>query len=70
LNIGSEGVFDRSRTHESISVQECNLYEGGRIIDPHKTVDWTNGINLVRRGTGSRDLELGEHINIDPGAIA
>jgi hypothetical protein len=63
---GGHFVFspDKSRT-----VTNFELTSGGRVSDPSKTVTWSNGIDLYRRGTGSSDINIGEHFTLTMSAI-
>lgn len=76
LNVGSDVVYDRSKDLRSKTVSNCYAGDGATILDPFKTITWTNGINLYRAGILSARrskgvaLDLGEHIRITPAAYS
>lgn len=74
LAAGGDSVFDRSRGQGSQTVTNCTAVAGSKILDPNKTITWTNGIKLTRAGiqSGTRSngvvLDLGENLTITPSA--
>lgn len=76
LNVGSDVVYDRSKDLRSKTVSNCYAGDGATILDPFKTITWTNGINLYRSGILSARrskgvaLDLGEHLRLTPGAYS
>jgi hypothetical protein len=57
--VGQQGSLDFSRDMRPRTVTACDLYGGGRILDPFKTVTFTSGIRLVRAALGSVALDVG-----------
>lgn len=70
VNVGDDATVDYSRDMTSRTVTNCNLYSGGSILDPFKTVTWTNGIDLERTTLQDVTLDLGNHFRVTPGAVA
>jgi len=74
LSAGGDGTFDRSRGQGSQTITNCTATAGCKIIDPNKTIVWSNGIKLTRAGitSGNRSagviLDLGEHLTLTPSA--
>jgi hypothetical protein len=69
LNVGDGAKVDFSRDMRARTVSACNLYSGGAISDPYKTVTWTAGIDLERTTLQDVSLALGENIKITPAAV-
>lgn len=70
LNVGDGGSFDRTRTMTGCTVTNCSLYAGSTLLDPYKTVAFTNGIDLVRCGLADlKGLDLGTHWTLSRGVI-
>ena len=71
-NVGSDGTLDFSRDLRSRTVTNCYASAGARVLDPFKTVTFSNGVKCHRAGvqSGSRTtgvvLDLGEHLTITP----
>jgi len=65
-NVSDGGHLDFSRDTQARIVTNCNLYKGGKISDPHKTVTWTNGINLVDCSLADVTLDVGTDVTITP----
>ncbi len=65
LNVGSGGVADFGGSRDLITVVNCDLNEGGAILDPYKRVTWTNGIGLPRTGLANVTLDLGTNIRLN-----
>ena len=68
-NVGGGGELDFSRDQRSRTVTNCNVYAGGTVRDPQKTVTWSNGLDLVRCAISETTLNLGVHQTITPSAI-
>lgn len=67
---GSGGVFNFTRDNRGRTVSAMELYEGGSILDPNKTVTWSTGVDLVRCGIpADGSLNLGTHLTLTPSAI-
>lgn len=73
-NVGSDGTLDFSRSQLARTVTNCVASGNAIILDPNKTVTWTNGIKLYHAGiqSGTRSngivLDVGEHVTITPSA--
>lgn len=71
-NVGSDGTLDFSRDLRSRTVTNCYASAGARVLDPFKTVTFSNGVKCSRSGlqSGTRTtgviLDLGEHLTITP----
>jgi hypothetical protein len=69
-NVSDGGTLDYSRDMRSRTVTNANVYAGGAVLDPHKTVTFTNGVDLVRCGLADVTLDVGTHLTLTPSAIA
>jgi hypothetical protein len=69
LKVGSGGVVSFARDLQTRTVTNCEITRGASLLDPHKTVAWTNGIDLIRCGVGDVTLDLGKHLTLTPSAI-
>ncbi|MFZ5829143.1 MAG: hypothetical protein ACOY3P_03610 [Planctomycetota bacterium] len=68
-NIGSGAALDLRRDMRSRTVTNANLYSGGAIYDPGKSVTWTNGIDVLRAALTAVTLDIGSHLTITPSAV-
>lgn len=66
--VGSDGEFIFS-TDKSRTVTNFEVAGGGRLKDVAKTVTWTNGIDLYRRGLESSELDIGQHFTLTPSVL-
>lgn len=64
LNSSGGSVVDFSRDPRARTVTTSQAYEGATIIDPYRTVTWSNGINHNQCGLGDISLNMGEHIKV------
>lgn len=69
LAVGNGGTADFSRDNSTRTVTNASMIAGGTILDPFKTVTWSNGIDLTRSQIADVTLDLGPHITITPSAI-
>ena len=69
LEAESGATMDYSQDMRPRTVTAANIYKGATILDPHKTVTWTAGIDLERCSLADVTLDLGEHFTLTPSAI-
>lgn len=65
--LSGDAVLDFTRDLRAREVVSCEAHDRAEISDPWKTVTWTNGIDLVRRGM--EGIDLGQHINLARAAV-
>ena len=69
IRVGGGGVLNFTRDINSRTVTNCELYSGGIVLDPFKTVTWTNGVDVTRAGLAEVTLDLGVHLTLTPSVI-
>jgi hypothetical protein len=69
LAVGGGAVADFRKDVRARTVTNCTLFEGGSILDPYKTVTWTNGIDVTRAALAEVTVDLGPHLTLTPSAI-
>lgn len=63
--IGTDGsVLDASQATGAITITNCTLYKGAKIIDPFRRITFTNAIVLQYCGLKDVDLDFGEYISL------
>lgn len=67
--VGGGGTLDFRRDLRARTVTAITVAEGATLLDPYKTVTWTNGIDLVRCSNLSATVDIGEHFTLTPSAI-
>jgi len=68
-NGGNESTLDRRKQLQAGTITNTNLYRGASVLDPFKTLVFTNGIDLVRCAIADVTLDLGEHLTVTPSAV-
>lgn len=68
VNVGEGGILDCSRDMRGRTFTNTNVYSGGSILDPFRTVTWTNGVDLERCAIADVVLDLGTHLKLTPAA--
>ena len=66
---GGGGTLDLATDMRARTFTGTNVYKGFTLLDPFKTVTFTNGIDLVRCGLSDVTLDLGDHQTLTPSAI-
>ena len=69
IRVGGGGTLNFTRDINARTVTNCELHAGGSILDPFKSVTWTNGVDVTRAGLGEVTLDLGVHLTLTPSAI-
>ena len=69
INVGGGGILDFRGNQSARTVANANIFSGGAIHDPNKTVTWTNGIDMQRCGELGVTLNTGEHQTVSYSAI-
>jgi hypothetical protein len=72
VRVGGGGVLDFSGDMRGRTVTNMEIYKGATILDPSKTVTWSNGIDLTRCSLRREDnvtLDIGTHQTLTPSAI-
>lgn len=64
----NDATVDFSQDLRSKTVTNMEKYGSARVIDPHKVVTFTNGIDCHESGT--EGLDIGRHIRITRGAVS
>lgn len=64
LNVGTGGSIQFDPTPRTVT--NANLYAGGSILDPQKSVTWSNGISLIHCSESDVVLSTGKHVKITP----
>lgn len=64
---GADGsVLDLSQDIRALTITNCTLYKGAKIIDPNKRVTWTNGISLIQCNLNDVNLDVGTNVKVTP----
>jgi len=69
VRVGGGGTLDFRGDMRGRTVTNAELHAGGAVHDPHKTVTWSNGIDLYRCNPGDVMLDIGDHQTLTPSAI-
>lgn len=69
LEVGDQGVVTFANDLRARTVTNCTKAPNGVLLDPFKTVTWTNGVDLVKGGLGSPSLDLGTNMTVTPSAL-
>lgn len=69
LVVTGGGVVDYSRNARARTVTNADVYSGATVLDPWKTVTWTNGIDLNYIGLDDVALDIGKNFTLTPSAI-
>lgn len=64
LNVGTGGQVQFDPTARTVT--NANAYAGSAILDPQKSVTWTNGISLIHCGLADVSLDVGKHVKTTP----
>jgi len=64
LNCSGGSVVDFSRDQRARTVTTCQAYEGATIIDPYRTVTWSNGVNCNHCSKDDISWNAGENIKV------
>lgn len=64
LTVGPKGTLDASGDLRPKTVTNCTLESGATIIDPYKTITFTNPILLDQCGVEDVSLELGKNVHL------
>lgn len=68
-NVGEGGTLDFSRDMQARVVTAVNVFSGGKIVDPFRSVTWSNGVDLERCSLADcPGMDLGTHVKLTPGA--
>lgn len=66
LNIGDGGVVDFSQDTRAVTVTNCTLQKGAKLLDPQGRVTFTNGIVLDRCKISDVTLDVGDNRTLTP----
>ncbi len=69
VNGGSGGTLDLASDMRARIFTNTLIYKGFTLLDPFKTVTFTNGFDLVRCGLNDVVLDIGDHQTLTPSAI-
>lgn len=69
LFVGLVGVVDFSRDLRARTVTNAQINGGAKLLDPFRTVTFTNGVDLYRTNLDKVTLDLGTHITVTPSNI-
>lgn len=61
--------IDFSEDQQACTVTNCEMYNGSTLVDPLRTVTFTNGIDLVQTKISSVSIDLGSNFTVTPSAI-
>jgi hypothetical protein len=64
LTIGTGATADFSRDPRARTITNCSIAPGGTLLDPYKSITFTNPFSLTRCGLDAVRLDLGESISI------
>lgn len=69
VRVGGGATLDFRADMRGRTVTNMELHARGSLHDPHKTVTWTNGIDLYRCNPKDVTLDIGDHQTLTPSAI-
>jgi hypothetical protein len=67
LTVRSGGVFDKSKDARSLTITNCTLHKGAKLLDPGGTITFSNGIILaagVRLSDVTIDVGVGRTVSV------
>ena len=67
-NVSDSGILDFSSNQRTRTVTTINVYAGASLLDPFKTVTFTNGIDLEQTGLKATTIDIGQHVKLTLGA--
>jgi trimeric autotransporter adhesin len=70
LKLGDESIVDFSKDERPRTVTACEAYGNVTILDPNKTVTWSDGINFNHVNPKSSTFDFGHNIKLTPAAVS
>lgn len=65
LRVSDGGTIDFAQDIRPRTVTNCTLYSGAAMLDPFRTVTFTNGVQLVRSSLADlRQIDVGTHLTL------
>lgn len=68
INVGNGGKLLFTQDMQGRTVTTCNIFAGSTVLDPLRTVTFTNGIDLERCSLADVTLDVGTHAKISVAA--
>lgn len=64
LVVGEGATADFGKNHRARTVTNCTIYAGATLLDPHRTVTWSNAVALIQCSIQEVTIDVGSHITL------